>query len=79
LITGETGAGKTEMARQVHRLLARVNAPFIELNCANLPEHLVEAELFGYCKGSFTGADHDRKGVFVKQMEGFSSWMKSAT
>lgn len=43
---------------------ARADAPFIELNCANLPEHLVEAELFGYRKGSFTGADHDRKGLF---------------
>jgi transcriptional regulator with PAS, ATPase and Fis domain len=64
LITGETGTGKTEMARQVHRLSARAEAPFIELNCANLPEHLVEAELFGYRKGSFTGADHDRKGLF---------------
>jgi transcriptional regulator with PAS, ATPase and Fis domain len=64
LITGETGAGKTEMARQVHRLSVRANKPFIELNCANLPEHLVEAELFGYRKGSFTGADHDRKGLF---------------
>jgi two-component system, NtrC family, response regulator PilR len=64
LITGETGTGKTEMARQVHQLSARVDAPFIELNCANLPEHLVEAELFGYRKVSFTGADHDRKGLF---------------
>lgn len=64
LITGETGTGKTEMARQVHRLSARANKPFIELNCANLPEHLVEAELFGYRRGSFTGADHDRKGLF---------------
>jgi DNA-binding NtrC family response regulator len=64
LITGETGTGKTEMARQVHRLSVRANKPFIELNCANLPEHLVEAELFGHRKGAFTGADHDRKGLF---------------
>jgi DNA-binding NtrC family response regulator len=64
LITGETGTGKTEMARQVHRLSARANKPFIELNCANLPEHLVEAELFGHRKGAFTGAEHDRKGLF---------------
>ena len=64
LITGETGTGKTEIARQIHRMSARANNPLIELNCANLPEHLVEAELFGHRKGAFTGADHDRKGLF---------------
>lgn len=64
LITGETGTGKTQMARQIHRLSARANKPFIELNCANLPEQLVEAELFGHRKGAFTGADQDRKGLF---------------
>jgi transcriptional regulator with PAS, ATPase and Fis domain len=64
LITGETGTGKTLMARQIHRLSPRSDGPFLELNCTNLPEHLVEAELFGYEKGAFTGADHDRKGLF---------------
>ena len=64
LITGETGTGKTEIARQIHRLSLRTNKPFIELNCANLPEHLVEAELFGHRKGAFTGADYDRTGLF---------------
>ncbi len=64
LITGETGTGKTQMARQIHRMSRRAYNPFIELNCANLPEHLVEAELFGHRKGAFTGADHDRKGLF---------------
>jgi len=64
LITGETGTGKTEIARQIHRMSARANNPLIELNCANLPEHLVEAELFGHRKGAFTGTDHDRKGLF---------------
>jgi transcriptional regulator with GAF, ATPase, and Fis domain len=64
LITGETGTGKTQIARQIHRLSARARNPLIELNCANLPEHLVEAELFGHRKGAFTGADHDRRGLF---------------
>jgi DNA-binding NtrC family response regulator len=64
LITGETGTGKTYAAREIHRLSARSNNPFMELNCANLPEHLVEAELFGYRKGAFTGADRDHMGLF---------------
>jgi transcriptional regulator with PAS, ATPase and Fis domain len=64
LITGETGTGKTYAAREIHRLSARSIKPFLELNCANLPEHLVEAELFGYSKGAFTGADHHHKGLF---------------
>jgi DNA-binding NtrC family response regulator len=64
LITGETGTGKTYAARQIHRLSARANKPFMELNSANLPEHLVEAELFGYRKGAFTGADRDHIGLF---------------
>src|SRR5262245_28558988 len=56
LITGETGTGKTYMAREIHKQSLRANGPLVELNCANLPEQLVEAELFGYCKGAFTGA-----------------------
>jgi len=64
LITGETGTGKTLAAREIHRRSSRDGKPFMELNCANLPEQLVEAELFGYRKGAFTGADHDQKGLF---------------
>ncbi|HXQ32740.1 MAG TPA: sigma-54 factor interaction domain-containing protein, partial [Anaerolineales bacterium] len=64
LITGETGTGKTYAAREIHRLSARSTQPFLELNCANLPEQLVEAELFGFSKGAFTGADHNHKGLF---------------
>ncbi len=64
LITGETGTGKTLAARQIHQSSARADKPFMELNCANLPEHLVEAELFGYRKGAFTGADREHKGLF---------------
>jgi transcriptional regulator with GAF, ATPase, and Fis domain len=56
LITGETGTGKTYAAREIHRRSARSKEPFMELNCANLPDHLVEAELFGYRKSAFTGA-----------------------
>lgn len=64
LITGETGTGKTHTAREIHRRSARSDKPFMELNCANLSEQLVEAELFGYRKGAFTGADRDHMGLF---------------
>jgi transcriptional regulator with GAF, ATPase, and Fis domain len=64
LITGETGTGKTDAARKIHRFSARANKPFLELNCANLPEQLVEAELFGYSKGAFTGAVSNHIGLF---------------
>lgn len=70
LITGETGTGKTFAARQIHCRSERATKPFVELNCANLSENLVESELFGYRKGAFTGADRDHKGLFEEADSG---------
>ncbi|HJR66481.1 MAG TPA: sigma-54 dependent transcriptional regulator [Gemmatimonadaceae bacterium] len=64
LVTGENGTGKELVARAVHRLSARADGPFIEVNCAAIPSELIESELFGHMKGSFTGAVQDRAGKF---------------
>ena len=64
LITGETGTGKTLVAKAIHYKGRARKAPFISINCASLPENLIEAELFGYEKGAFTGAVTARKGLF---------------
>jgi len=64
LITGETGTGKNLAARSIHFRSRARNAPFLGINCAALPENLIESELFGYRKGAFTGAMTDRKGIF---------------
>jgi DNA-binding NtrC family response regulator len=64
LITGETGTGKSLVARSIHYLSDQADAPFIDINCASLPESLIEAELFGYEKGSFTGASTAKRGLF---------------
>ena len=64
LITGPNGTGKEVVAHMIHSLSARANAPMIEVNCAAIPSELIESELFGHMKGSFTGADKDRAGKF---------------
>jgi DNA-binding NtrC family response regulator len=64
LLTGETGTGKSLVAKTIHYRSAAAAAPFISINCAALPENLIEAELFGYEKGAFTGAAAAKKGLF---------------
>ena len=63
-ISGESGSGKELAARAIHQHSSRSNAPFVAVNCGAIPEHLVESELFGHLKGSFTGADQDKQGLF---------------
>jgi len=70
LITGESGTGKEMVARTLHKLSPRRQGPFIAINCAALPETLIESELFGHEKGSFTGASERRSGCFELAQHG---------
>ena len=64
LITGESGSGKEVVANEIHKLSKRSDKPFITVNCGAIPEGIIESELFGHVKGSFTGATETRKGYF---------------
>jgi PAS domain S-box-containing protein len=70
LITGESGVGKTEIARHLHHFISDDAAPFVHINCGSIPETLFESELFGYERGAFTGALHSGRKGLIEQAEG---------
>lgn len=70
LLEGQSGTGKELIARAIHTFSNRSDKPFIAIDCGAIPGHLVESELFGHIKGAFTGANRDRKGLFVQANQG---------
>ena len=70
LITGESGTGKEVMAKAIHKFSRYANKPMVIVNCGAIPEGIIESELFGHKKGSFTGASEDRKGYFEEAHKG---------
>ena len=70
LITGESGTGKEVIAKAIHKASLNANQPMVIVNCGAIPEGIIESELFGHKKGSFTGAGDDRKGYFEEAHKG---------